>query len=1197
MAAEPRCVDVSELTLPPQNYAKRKRASLDFPPLLGGAEDPLLRRARMDAVAQWTAVRAGIDRALLTRNIESIRRVEEFVTDSVRSRTSQNFALEIPTAMILGDIQYSSLVSQLTRKKNFRIAVLRQINAGDLKSAVKSMIYQFVNGSPNAAVVQEVVISDENGLQPSNELDGDDEEEEIDAESSFTAHRRKRGLPYDMRVLEDWFAHERKSLREGASLIVLLPEFESFDNAVFQELARIIRHVQSLFDLGKYEEAQSLIDDDNYLWKILLNSKLELKRYHQLQPFAIEFLQETKNVVKLNKALSVFQLYSRILRSTEFLKEPLILEILKRLRLLKPNELRVILNSWKECFLKMPSDLRGAELESVQSLLDELASRYDRDSSDSESSDDERRFLAPETKKRQTKASLKAGFVIDEMSFTFFTLRVCKLFEDFVREPTRHHTEFLFNEIYYFHDYKLLMKEQALHQVEKPIHKKKLSIEALFCNPPQLPPPGPRPPSEHVSAEVAPKLFQSPAFDTVTKNALDAVLALAQPSHIRGSNTAADAQKAPRESSETARACNINADASAALGQQPELYQFASQKLLAGPCTFRSESPYPDNIDDVLSASTRDSPPASAPKTHAGDIFGFGGSTASQTNPSPTKPDSQEGTISNGPLSSAKPRPKNLFEIRNMNAQSKQAFSAMMQRMGAECKMRFDEERRIWTTDDALAVREPALPVPAAENRGMVSEESENNEDFEFDAEFGELEAVDAAINSFAEIEIPVLGQKESISKAAAAEKHEDANEKREPSKVRSHIERILPDPLARTRAFELNLDNAGLEDVCNMNVLVPNLVRLSMSKNRVIYLDELPHSLTTLVIRANRLSNITSFSHLRAMQYLDISFNNVADLNVLKTLSNLRELNISGNCLSVLEITDSCCLSVFEYSSLRSLDASKNQLHTVLISEDGAKNLQSLYIGHKLFGNYMVNITCCHVKQRICMAPVVSPFDTLPRQVEYLYLHGQAVLHQSDENPELCFRGQNFSKRIRCLDISGTTISSMDILDRLEALQTLSAINCGIEHIPDTFAKGMRYLKVLKLAFNHVDLFSETTIGALRLLTYLEILDLRGNPITRAFYADTLPRLPKAVELSIKSSTLADTADDTGASGWKAVDKEFRKTLSDRDFVRRQIYRRSVLSGCEKLAVLDGLLASPKEREKSKKFAKIVQRWKFKDD
>ncbi|KAJ3206093.1 hypothetical protein HDU82_004722 [Entophlyctis luteolus] len=375
----------------------------------------------MDAVAQWTAVRAGIDRALLTRNIESIRRVEEFVTDSVRSRTSQNFALEIPTAMILGDIQYSSLVSQLTRKKNIRIAVLRQINAGDLKSAVKSMIYQFVNGSPNAAVDQEVVISDENGLQPSNELDGDDEEEE------------KRGLPYDMRVLEDWFAHERKSLREGASLIVLLPEFESFDNAVFQELARIIRHVQSLFDLGKYEEAQSLIDDDNYLWKILLNSKLELKRYHQLQPFAIEFLQETKNVVKLNKALSVFQLYSRILRSTEFLKEPLILEILKRLRLLKPNELRVILNSWKECFLKMPSDLRGAELESVQSLLDELASRYDRDSSDSESSDDERRFLAPETKKRQTKASLKAGFVIDEMSFTFFTLRVCKLFEDFVR--------------------------------------------------------------------------------------------------------------------------------------------------------------------------------------------------------------------------------------------------------------------------------------------------------------------------------------------------------------------------------------------------------------------------------------------------------------------------------------------------------------------------------------------------------------------------------------------------------------------------------------------------------------------------------------------------------------------------------------------------------------------------------------------
>jgi hypothetical protein len=116
-------------------------------------------------------------------------------------------------------------------------------------------------------------------------------------------------------------------------------------------------------------------------------------------------------------------------------------------------------------------------VEELRSLLDYFIDTFNRQdiASCGTSSDSENDFKVPVsvTLKRTTKSASKAGVLNNEGIFGCFGTRFCAVLENFFRHigvciecifiqgyrnATTHHSEYLFNEIYYMGDFKLLKK-------------------------------------------------------------------------------------------------------------------------------------------------------------------------------------------------------------------------------------------------------------------------------------------------------------------------------------------------------------------------------------------------------------------------------------------------------------------------------------------------------------------------------------------------------------------------------------------------------------------------------------------------------------------------------------------------------------------------------------------------------------------
>ncbi|KAI9144533.1 hypothetical protein BKA69DRAFT_802158 [Paraphysoderma sedebokerense] len=81
--------------------------------------------------------------------------------------------------------------------------------------------------------------------------------------------------------------------------------------------------------------------------------------------------------------------------------------------------------------------------------------------------------------------------------------------------------------------------------------------------------------------------------------------------------------------------------------------------------------------------------------------------------------------------------------------------------------------------------------------------------------------------------------------------------------------------------ATELDLRESGIESLQGLNELVGGgqLVKCNLDKNKLRYLTGVPNSVIHLSLRTNRLTTLTSFSHMTNLQYLNISNNVVDDL------------------------------------------------------------------------------------------------------------------------------------------------------------------------------------------------------------------------------------------------------------------------------------------------------------------------------
>ncbi|KAF9344587.1 hypothetical protein BGX26_004148, partial [Mortierella sp. AD094] len=121
-----------------------------------------------------------------------------------------------------------------------------------------------------------------------------------------------------------------------------------------------------------------------------------------------------------------------------------------------------------------------------------------------------------------------------------------------------------------------------------------------------------------------------------------------------------------------------------------------------------------------------------------------------------------------------------------------------------------------------------------------------------------------------------------------------------------------------------LDLTKREVESTIKLNHLVPNLEVLILNDNQVPYLTGIPKSVKTLQVRSNLLDDLTNFSHLSNLQYLDISHNSIQDLTGLSCLVHLRELIAVGNkikSVSALQQMDGLIRLDVSHNCLTSLD------------------------------------------------------------------------------------------------------------------------------------------------------------------------------------------------------------------------------------------------------------------------------------
>jgi Leucine-rich repeat (LRR) protein len=107
------------------------------------------------------------------------------------------------------------------------------------------------------------------------------------------------------------------------------------------------------------------------------------------------------------------------------------------------------------------------------------------------------------------------------------------------------------------------------------------------------------------------------------------------------------------------------------------------------------------------------------------------------------------------------------------------------------------------------------------------------------------------------------------------------------------------------------------LSDFC------PRLEELDVSDNDIGQLSGVPSSLRTLKIPRNCLSNLTPWSHLHNLQYLDISGNDIETLDGFSSLIHLRELKANDNQIRNID-------GILDMNGLLSLKLSNNSVTAV---------------------------------------------------------------------------------------------------------------------------------------------------------------------------------------------------------------------------------------------------------------------------
>ncbi|KAF9908048.1 hypothetical protein EC991_010292 [Linnemannia zychae] len=425
-----------------------------------------------------------------------------------------------------------------------------------------------------------------------------------------------------------------------------------------------------------------------------------------------------------------------------------------------------------------------------------------------------------------------------------------------------------------------------------------------------------------------------------------------------------------------------------------------------------------------------------------------------------------------------------------------------------------------------------------------------------------------------------------------------------------------------------LDLTKREVESTIRLNHLVPNLEVLILNENQVPYLTGVPKSVKTLQVRYNLLSDLTNFSHLANLQYLDISHNAIEDLTGLSSLVHLRELMAEGNnikSVSALQQMDGLIRLDVSHNNLTTLDFRWSKLQRLEFLNashnkiEQLENLESLagLIHANLAHNCIEDISLVQPLRRLRILRLSENklltfnADSFPG-LRTLYLDDNRL--QSLENCQTLTRLENFSARdqegegiaidmtefinSRKLYLSGNPIHALDFEMGFYRLEYLEICAGCLSELPIDFATLFPNLRGLNLSYNGLDSLAaldglhrlrrlifvgnslksfSDVLSLVKRMRSLVTLDLRHNPLTSNMYPAMSIRQGSKYQDTYRTNQNSETELD-----WRRRDVGFRRSLPDAMYVKRSVYRSAILKSCKRLEWFDGGAIQVKERERA---------------
>ncbi|KAJ7164715.1 hypothetical protein C8R43DRAFT_1232838 [Mycena crocata] len=450
-----------------------------------------------------------------------------------------------------------------------------------------------------------------------------------------------------------------------------------------------------------------------------------------------------------------------------------------------------------------------------------------------------------------------------------------------------------------------------------------------------------------------------------------------------------------------------------------------------------------------------------------------------------------------------------------------------------------------------------------------------------------------------------------------------------------------------------VDLSNKRLESAARLKEFLPALDALNLNTNQLSWLSGVPGGVRTLSVASNRLTGLTSYSHLLNLENLDISGNEVDSLRQLACLRHLRELradgntitnveglermdglvklSLEGNALRELEVegfrwtrlemlnvsgnglervsglaglqalvalnVDNNALTTLDVGGamprLRILRASGNRLRTLHVH--WFAGLRTLYAdgnvleGHALHAAETVDVV--RTKGTVGRAAGRDRGGALSR------LENLSLRNQGGRGLSLDFLVRGDVRDAKRLYLSGNALPANFLSSACYNLVYLELANCRLATLPPNLATLAPNLRALNLNYNFLeDIRGLEGLSRLRKLSVVGARLKGTKDIIRVVRGlaevEVLDFRMNPCTLGWYLPLMVGKGEEAGLSGgaWAELDSRFRRGLPDAVYVGRLAYRGLVMRACGGVRVLDGVAVTEKERAKTQGVLALMQ-------